>query len=168
MTDHTAASQDRDVTSAMLDVLAAMLPLYQRLLTLGEEKRRVLVRGDVAALQDIVKEEEKLVYAAGTLERRRAALQAALPEPDLTLPAWAATLAEPARSRATAVARELGETVSRLQRLNEINTRLVEHSLRFVHYSLSLLTHLAAPAVYSPGTDAAVAGPVQGLIDRKI
>ena len=168
MTDQSAASPDKDVTSALLDVLAQMLPLYQRMLALGEEKQRVLAKDDVTALQDIVRQEEQCVYAAGTLERRRAALQAALPQPEATLPVWAARRAGPARARAQERARELGGPVSRLRRLNEINTRLVEHSLRFVQYSLSLLTHLASPAVYGADSDAAPAAPLRGLIDRKI
>lgn len=168
MTEQTAPARGEGAADALLDVLAAMVPLYRRLLALGEDKRRVLAAGDVAALQGIVQEEEKLVYAAGKLEQRRAALQAAGPQPAPTLTAWADTLAEPARSRALAVARELGETVAPLRRLNEINTRLVEHSQRFVQYNLSLLTHLAAPAVYNPGNGAAPAAPARGIIDRKI
>lgn len=166
MTEQVSALQD--TTTALLDVLAAMLPLYQRLLVLGEKKRDVLAEGDVAALQDIVREEEKLVYVVGSLERRRAALQAALSSPAATLSEWAVTLTGPAQVRAQALARDLGNTLTQLRRLNEINTRLVEHSLRFVNYSLSLLTRLATPPVYGPGANTPATGPAQGLIDRKI
>ncbi|WP_171051767.1 flagellar protein FlgN [Alteribacter natronophilus] len=115
--------------------------VHKELLLLAEEKSSVIIRGEFSRLQEIVREETKLVSRASELENLRIdAAKAVLnnqaevenPAVEDLLPHLTDSEAETLRH----LRERLLETIRELQERNRRNDELLEDSLRLVNMTL--------------------------------
>ncbi|HHW26948.1 MAG TPA: flagellar protein FlgN [Firmicutes bacterium] len=129
--------------------LSEMACVLDRLIGLSEEKRDVLVRGDVSRLSELVASEEGLVTKLDQLEQERVRLHPFSDAKDSTEEAGSDGVSETLRKK-----------LLQLRRLNEVNMALVKSSLQVVQHGLKIL--LPQQSGYG---NASTTGPL--VFDRK-
>ncbi len=155
------------------ELWAETLTVYRAILAVSEKKRQILVSGSAAELETVTRQEEMLILQAGKLEGQRRAVGQELAtayrlEPEMImrdLPRYAPS-AEAVRLRE--LGDELIKIATDLQRLNQANTKLIEQALKFVNYSINLLSRTSAGPTYAPPGGADNGSAVRKLIDKKV
>jgi flagellar biosynthesis/type III secretory pathway chaperone len=152
------------VLKPLFAVVDAMLNVHQELLAIAQRKRDVLIRGDMEALNLIVKEENTLVFRVEKLEGERIAFGRLLAErigvaPEQLTAARVAELAGDAeeKHRMTSLTDELRQVIGQLQALNDTNKKLIEQSLQFIRTSIEVLSE--SPQVPTYGDKGASNAP---------
>ncbi|MEH7887035.1 flagellar protein FlgN [Bacillus sp. JJ1609] len=119
----------------LIESMAKLLKLHKSLLELALRKTGILEAEDVAALSELLKEEQAHILAIEKIEAERSRnagkrmlneLLEKMPDPER------ATLAE--------ISQELKEVITRIQVQNELNQGLITQSLKFISFSMSLIT----------------------------
>ncbi len=147
---------------------------YQALKAIGQEKEKRLIAADVPVIEQLTKEEEKLIAAISEQEAvRQRSLAAILPVCGLAgeQPTMAELLecAEGTyRARLKQANDALVSLASDLQAISDRNTRLIRQALSIVEYNLNLLTQPAeAPAYTAGGQSPERSQALRSLFDRK-
>lgn len=131
----------------LYEVLDNLVNLHRALYTLAVQKKDVLIKGDIDALNQITQQEQKLIKAVNATESARVQIvQDIFHEKGLSLTEH--TLLElmktltgvEEKSRLKEYREELIRIVSELREANELNQQLLEQSLSFVNHTLDLLT----------------------------
>jgi flagellar biosynthesis/type III secretory pathway chaperone len=126
-------------------LLSKHVAVYQELVSLGQEKTRILVTGDIKKLENLLTKETELLLAAGKLEKERHSLvqewsTVASWEPkDVTIEFIITQIDNPDKAGIQEKALELKGLVSELSEANRTNAELIERALQFVNYSLELM-----------------------------
>ncbi|THE12341.1 flagellar protein FlgN [Bacillus timonensis] len=123
-------------------LLKKILTLHQNLLKLSERKTDILKKGDIDALNDQMKEEQKYILAIKQLENERIAVVNQLLGPrvqDKTLSKCIEMASGPVRLELTGLHEELVKVTHDLKVLNELNQQLTHQSLQYVNMSLDML-----------------------------
>lgn len=158
----------------LIAVLEEMLSLYQAILTLSQEKRKVLVSANGQMLEQITKQEEILILQAGKLEKRR---EKAIDEIGLAYEFEAAEtnitklkeFADPdIASKLDELSSQLSKTFSELGATNKINTNLIKQALVFVNYNINMLAQSTASPTYAPVGKSGQSGNSRNWVDRKV
>lgn len=144
----------------MLVVVEQQINLLRDLSAMAERKSRVLVKGDMQALDTLIKGEQTLTYKLGRLEEQRFSLQAQIARAE-DMPPEALSLEEiisrvPAElaQRCSAVAEEFAKAVDNLQFHNQVNSELAQQAMAFTEYNLQILGAREASkgaTAYTPG-----------------
>jgi flagellar biosynthesis/type III secretory pathway chaperone len=140
-------------SSGMLDILQKQTDFYRQLLSLANEKKPVLIKGNIIRLEAITKEEESLIIKVGRLEEQRQALHKALaghfavaPE-ELSISELISRVNEPSKTKLTKIFAEINVIIGQIVEVNHTNNELINSSLEFVNFSLNLLTsHSTTPS----------------------
>ena len=129
----------------ILDVLKKMTALQKSLTALAKKKTDIVKIGDMEALQSLLKEENKHIYAIQQMEKRLKN------ETDLFLRKRGKAVENAKLADATEAASEndkealikaktaLTAQIEELNHQNQLNQELLEQSLQFVQMSLDLL-----------------------------
>ncbi|RFB11034.1 flagellar protein FlgN [Bacillus sp. HNG] len=123
-------------------LLKKILTLHQNLLKLAERKTDILKKGDIDALNDQMKEEQKYILAIKQLENERIALVdkwLGSRVKDKTLSKCIEMASEPVRSKLEEIHEELVKVTQDLKSLNDLNQQLTHQSLQYVNMSLDML-----------------------------
>ncbi|HEY8448925.1 MAG TPA: flagellar protein FlgN [Bacillota bacterium] len=134
--------------AATEELLAACASVYRELLDLARRKQEALISGRTADLEPIIGTEEALLGELAHLERR-----------------W---LEAGGLGRAVGTADELDRlrrTVTELRRISEQNVMLLQQALRYVEFSVRVLSPAQDATIYG-AQGAAVAGATR-VIDRR-
>ncbi|MGD8190286.1 flagellar protein FlgN [Brevibacillus ginsengisoli] len=131
----------------LYEMLDNLLNLHRALYTLAEQKKDVLIKGNVEALTLMTQQEQKLIKAVNASEAARSQVihdilaekGLSLAEPTLYELIKSLTSIEE-KSRLKSYREELIRIVSELRQANELNQQLLEQSLSFVNHSLDILT----------------------------
>ncbi len=119
----------------LIDSMAKLLKLHKSLLELAFKKTGILEAEDVAALTNLLKEEQTHIFAIEKLEieRRRITGDQTLSE---LLEKW------PDREKETLleISQDLQEVIRQIQQQNELNQELITQSLKFISFSMSLIS----------------------------
>ncbi len=129
----------------VLAVIKQMVTAYQELLQIQEQKRDLLVAGDVESLPALQQAELKMLSAVQRLEKERlTALQevfgAQASAESWTLQKLQSVASPVQRLQIRAAGEALQEAVRQVQALHDLNKRLIGQSLQYVQYTLDLLT----------------------------
>lgn len=158
----------------LTESMEAMVGHYQALKALGLEKEKRLVAADVPVIEQLTKEEEKLIAAISEQEAvRQRSLAAILPVCSLaneqpTLAELLAVADEPYRPRLHKANETLLQLAADLQASSDRNTRLIRQALSIVDYNLNLLTQPAEAPAYTAGGQSPERGQApRALFDRK-
>lgn len=158
----------------LVSLMAETVEVYRVILELSRTKKKVLVAASVGELSELTKQEEHLVLQIGKLEAARKKLIGdlasayALSVKQLTL----TKIKELADADTTKKLDELGTELSaitgELDRLNKMNSQLIQQALNYVNYTLNLLTQsTVGPNYAAKGADEA-APRSKALIDAKV
>ncbi|WP_378950672.1 flagellar protein FlgN [Pelosinus sp. sgz500959] len=139
----------------LLAVLSQMLSIYQAILTLSQQKNRILVAAKPQELETVTKSEEVLILQVGKLEEIREKLvkelmvlygmrdgRASLDE--LT------NVAQPAIIEKLEIfKKEFSKVMAEIGSLNKLNTELIKQALGFINYNINLLSQTAVGPTYA-------------------
>lgn len=162
--------------ATLLEMLEQLIELHQVLLVLAKEKTPVLVNNQVDELNSIVHKEHKLIKQVEELDRRRVQLTGEYlisrgynPDPRVRVSDLIKIVFKAEEKKALSdVQKRLFDSITELQKQNELNQKLIEQSLVFIDYTLDLF-------VKTPEQDAFYQHPNQspyitvrtGLFDTK-
>ncbi|WP_100405460.1 flagellar protein FlgN [Bacillus solitudinis] len=139
----------------IIQSLAELIRVHQQLNEAAIKKMDFIKKGDMSALETLVREESKLVSKLRITEliREKQVLtffneQGKVTE-DVTIGAMLPLLNEDEQSTLAKLQKALVQEVTILKRQNERNQSLVEESLRFVNLSLDLLMPSAEDISYT-------------------
>ncbi|EGW36516.1 flagellar protein FlgN [Desulfosporosinus sp. OT] len=122
--------------------LKSQVSLYEKLDSLERNKQKALIKNDIAEIEKITVQQERLLIEASRLEKERLLWAEAIggelgrvPQ-DLTL----AELAEhfPVLE---GVRLDLDNVIGRLREIHDINTKLLQQAMKIVEFTVGLLTH---------------------------
>jgi len=159
--------------ASLVEILETQARLYKDLLALAKEKQPVLVKGDLAKLEELTKKEREIVFQVGRLEEQRFKVQQVLANhfgvsgTELTISFLAKKIEDPFKTRLTGLGRELTVTLDELRNNNELNTQLIEQSLGYIDYMVNLLTSLDDTPTYQ-GQHGNNSQQTSRLFDKKI
>ncbi|MFS0821617.1 flagellar protein FlgN [Bacillus sp. 1P02SD] len=123
-------------------LLKKILTLHQNLLKLSEQKTDILKKGNIDALNDQMKEEQKYILAIKQLENERIVIVDKWLGPlvqDKTLSKCIEMASESVRSELTGLQEELVKVTHDLKTANDLNQQLTYQSLQYVNMSLDML-----------------------------
>lgn len=129
------------------EILSEQLSVHEKLLTLSEEKREVLIKGSLPGLEKILKEEHKLIQEAQYLEKDRHAMILQLAE-NLKVDSSQLTISflldvvkdDPINNRINKLKTNLGEVLKELTQVNELNAKLLQQSLEYIQTTMETIT----------------------------
>jgi flagellar biosynthesis/type III secretory pathway chaperone len=129
----------------LIELLEKHVKLHKGLLELANKKTEVLKKGDMEALSEMMKEEQKYIAAIKQIEKERilavekiiSALGHTQTEPTLTT--CIELVKEPERSALERLRDNLVAVIAELRNINELNQQLLQQSLQFVHMMLGMI-----------------------------
>lgn len=153
--------------------LEAILNLYQKLIEISGQKQKELVNGNMEEIDRLNKEEEILVFQASRLETerfRRARELAAyyeLPE-NAKLGELLEKAPPPEKEKLTVLLKKLLETIGEIDKINRENTALIQQSLKFINFTIDVLSQSDPSVTYSSGDNERKSENRSILLDKKV
>lgn len=135
----------------LVSTLKKILLLHQNLLTLSVQKTEILKKGDIVALNEQMKEEQKYILAIKQMENERIAIVDKLLGPrvqEKTLSKCIEVAREPIRSELAGLLEDFVKVTRDLKAVNELNQQLTHQSLQYVNMSLDMLLPQEQTATY--------------------
>lgn len=125
----------------LIELLEKHVKLHKGLLELANKKTEVLKKGDMEALNAIIKEEQKYIAAIDRVEQERVrAVNAMMGEADEpTLAACISQTEGTERAMLEKLRNDLSTVILELKNANQLNEQLTKQSLQFVHAMLDML-----------------------------
>lgn len=129
------------------EILSEQLSLHEKLLSLSQEKKEVLIKGSLPGLEKIIKEEHKFIQDAQYLERDRHAMILQLAE-SLKIDPTQITISflsevvkdDPIKERINHLKSNLEEVLKELTQVNELNAKLLQQSLEYIQTTMETIT----------------------------
>ncbi|MEK3992169.1 flagellar protein FlgN [Robertmurraya sp. FSL R5-0851] len=140
----------------LVTVMERLLDLYNSLLEKAYQKTKVIEKGDIDALNTLIKEEQKLLAAINKFEqvRQQVVRNFLTPfhveEENLTISTCLTYIDYSKKDKLADLREELLEVAQKLQKQNELNSELVKQSLQFVHMSLDMFYPKTPEFNYGP------------------
>lgn len=150
-----------NVMTEFTQVLTQENSLLEQLITLGEQKKAHIK--DVSMVANIASQEQKLLAALEQVESDRAELFDVVGQGQ-SLREWLAQDRIEGNEELVEEIAALGDNLSQLRSLNEINKQLMEESLTLVQFSLSLLVDQTPKTYARDGRKA----ETKSFFDRKV
>jgi hypothetical protein len=154
----------------LVSTLKKILLLHRNLLTLSERKTDILKKGDIDALNEQMKEEQKYILAIKQLENERIALVDKLLGPrvqEKTLSKCIEVATEPIQSELVELHDDLVKVTHDLKAVNELNQQLTHQSLQYVNMSLGMLLPQEQTATYCNPAGAKEKKQSRSMFDSK-
>ncbi|WP_449537809.1 flagellar protein FlgN [Ferdinandcohnia sp. Marseille-Q9671] len=129
-------------SESLVTLLKKILTLHQKLYKLSERKTDILKKGDIDALSEQMKEEQKYILAIRQLENERISVVDKILGPrvgEKTLSKCIEMTNEPVRTELEGLHKELVRVVHELKVINELSQELTHLSLQYVNMSLDML-----------------------------
>jgi len=127
----------------LMNVLKEETNCYETLLEIGDNKRNVIIEGDVPSLQDITAKEQELAGHISRLEKKRQEVindicQVTNNKPqEMTIQKLINVLNEPERSELKKIQQKLIEVVETFKSINDINKKLIQQSLELLDFTMN-------------------------------
>ncbi|MEK4201521.1 flagellar protein FlgN [Cytobacillus sp. FSL K6-0265] len=131
---------------ALLTVMERLISYHQSLYELAGKKTDMIKKGDMAALDQMLKDEQTHVATIKKLEQARIQIAATL-VPSIEKPTIADCIQglEQHDQQALLEKREqLASVIAKLKEKNQLNQQLIYHSLQYVNLSMNLVNPKAA------------------------
>lgn len=138
----------------LIDILEKQRELYKKLLEIAKAKQPVLVKGNLAKLEEFIKQEEQIVVQVGKLEEQRSRVHQALanhfhfPEPEITLSEIAAKVSAELSNKLSQVGDGLKDILNELKDVNNLNSVLIKQSLDYIEFTVNLITSMGETPSY--------------------
>ncbi|MFS0864957.1 flagellar protein FlgN [Fredinandcohnia sp. 179-A 10B2 NHS] len=154
----------------LTSLLSKILVLHQNLYKLSEHKTDILKKGDIDALNEHMKEEQKYLLAIRQLENERIGMVEKLLGPrvaEKTLTKCIEVVQESHKTQLTKLSEELVEIVNKLKDVNSLNQQLTHQSLQFVNMTLDMLVPQEQTVNYGKPTEAKEQKQSRPMFDSK-
>jgi flagellar biosynthesis/type III secretory pathway chaperone len=124
----------------LIELLEKHVKLHKGLLELANKKTEVLKKGDMEALNEIVKEEQKYIAAVNQVERERIRVvnEMVSESNEPTLTACISQTEGTERAMLERLRDDLAAVISELKNINLLNQQLTQQSLQFVNAMLDM------------------------------
>lgn len=141
---------------ALIDKMQELMHVHEHAYQLANQKKDVLIKGDIGSLAKIVQQENGMIKTMSNLEAERQQIVSDLVQQlgiasdppirlsDLLAKLPSSSLKEKLQDSYT----RLSKLLLDLQQLNQLNQQLIENSLAFVNYSLEIFTDTGQEQVY--------------------
>jgi len=163
---------EKDFTG-LLETMEKQSDVYERLLSLANEKQPVLVKGNIPELEKITKAEEILILQIGRLEEKRQVLHRslashfALSPGDLTVSELETLAGEEMAAKLKLLCEKMVGTLQKLETINRSNSYLIEKSLDYLDFSLNVITSDNTASSYN-GKEEKEKDKPSKIFDRKV
>lgn len=140
----------------LVTVMERLLELHKSLLEKAYEKTTVIEKGDIDALNTLIKDEQKLLPTINKLEqvRQQVVRNFLTPfhveEENFTISTCLTYINDTKKDKLVGLREELLEVAQTLQKQNELNSQLVKQSLQFVQMSLDMFYPKTPEFNYGP------------------
>lgn len=150
--------------------------IHEELLTLGEQKKHVLIANQVSELTKITNKESKLMKQVIEYEQhwltstsKFLEVKGLKPNPGMTMSELVKLVFNAEEKQALIDAQhQLLGTIQKLQELNALNQQMIEQSLSFIDYTLDLMTgDPGQDMVYQKPSQQMKSSKSKGLFDTK-
>jgi flagellar biosynthesis/type III secretory pathway chaperone len=160
-----------DSFNKVIQTLETMNTAHARMLELANEKRDLLVEGNIQGLQHLIQLESKCADEIERLEQQRLRevqafmMQSGLAGDSYTLEDLIKAVDDADRkSQLQSIAQALRSKIKAIAELNESNQQLIQTSISFIQYSVGLLVKNEPAIGYGPNATKHYAN----LLDAKI
>ncbi|WP_078543845.1 flagellar protein FlgN [Litchfieldia alkalitelluris] len=131
-------------TTIIIDLLRKLYTLHSALNQLALKKTDILKNGDIPALDEHLKEEQKYILAIRQLENERVErmkleFQRFGINGEQTLSSYIECINEPEKSKLTELQHQLVEEMLKLKQQNELNQQLTSQSLQSINMTLDMI-----------------------------
>jgi flagellar biosynthesis/type III secretory pathway chaperone len=140
----------------LVTVMERLLDLHNSLLEKAYQKTTVIEKGDIDALNTLIKEEQKLLPTINKFEqvRQQVVRNFLTPfhveEENFTISTCLTYIDVSKKEKLAELREELLEVAQKLQKQNELNSELVKQSLQFVQMSLDMFYPKTPEFNYGP------------------
>lgn len=159
----------------LIETVELLLAEHEKLLEIEEAKKRALIDGDMAKLQDIVNEEVQFVRKVEKLEEKRMKLGKQIAqEKGIRLEELTASKLSEMETDQERVAKinlltgRFVKVIGELKASNELNGRLIRQSLDLVQRSIDLMTDQVDNGTYTDKGDAGSALGRRRVFDTQV
>jgi len=139
---------------SLLEILDEQSLVYQKLIDLMENKQQAIIKDDLNQLEEIVAQEGALAKSLTVLEKKRLdivgqlAKELDLQDENITLSQLGEYLPEKYQVYYKKLKEKLKDSLKTVTELNKTNEDLLQASLAYVNFSLSLLAGMQNNASY--------------------
>ncbi|WP_216830369.1 flagellar protein FlgN [Alkalihalobacterium elongatum] len=159
---------------AVIAVLADLIKVHKELNQIAVEKTEVVKKGEMAALDMLIKKESPFIHHLGKLEEKRVLAveqfinEKGLVTEDVTMKQLIERAPQEEQTLLLKLYRALLSEIDILKKNNQLNQQLIEDSLRFVNLSLDLLTPEPEEVTYQrPTKNQYETGSSRSIFDSK-
>lgn len=141
----------------LINVLERQNMIYKDILEISRGKTKVIVEGRVSELDRMTGLEQKMVFRAGCLDKRREELlrqitnKAGINADRVSMGLLLDKAGDGLKERFLRIRNDLCETLGQLKEVNDLNSRLIEKSLEYIKLSLSIVTDNTSGIAYGGG-----------------
>lgn len=162
-----------EIFAGLIGILEKQTNLYRELLKISHEKQQELIGGTLAVLENLTKREELLIYQIGRLEEERIRCAGLIAErhnlvESASMQELSLKAAVGERERLEELSGILDGIIHELSRHNTENMDLIRHSLKYINFSINVLTRPEGQSGIYNAEREVKAGNVVRLIDRKV
>jgi flagellar biosynthesis/type III secretory pathway chaperone len=140
----------------LVTVMERLLDLHKDLLDKANQKTTIIEKGDMDALNTLIKEEQKLLPTINKFEQVRQQVVRSyltpfhVEEENFTISTCLQYIDESNKGKLAFLREELLGVAQTLQKQNELNSQLVKQSLQFIHMSLDMFYPKTPEFNYGP------------------
>lgn len=152
----------------LLLVLEKLLKLHKSLYQIAQDKTEVLKKGDIEALNQLMKNEQSHISAIQMIDKERAEIISKMipKQKNPTLRDCIALLDKPEVDKIVSIQEQLLSQITLLKEVNELNQDLLTQSLQYVSLNLDFLLPNQS-VTYSKEQDSEQDLPNLSLFDSK-
>lgn len=157
-------------------LLEDQIKIFKKMLELARNKQQVLVKGSIETLDQLTKDERKILTEISQIEQERMvttqkiAEALNLKEDKIRMTDLLGVIPGEYKVSLEEMHHELLRILSELEEINEQNTELINNSLKVVNFSLNLLTEdkQKSPTYSNKGEDKAQMSKISRILDKRV
>lgn len=129
----------------IIEILNKEYAYYKDLLELSNKKKAIVVEGKVSELDSIVRVEQNMIFDLGQLEKLREQELKKLcgmleVDGKTNISQLNGYISKQSAEKLMELQKNLGNTISELQNVNNVNGQLIQQSLDYIEYSVNMVT----------------------------
>lgn len=154
-------------------LMSELLRIYQEILALSKQKKNLLVAGNPAALDKVVKQEEVMIVRAGKIDAARQQVIAVIvtkagsDHAGVTMSDLLVLAPESVAAGLRSTSQQFERVLTELKVQNSLNTQLLKQALNLVNFNINLLTQNSVGQTYSPRGSHGQSVQGRTMFDRK-
>jgi hypothetical protein len=148
--------------------------IYKEVLEVAKQKKQIIVEGKMKELDDITSKEQAIILSIGKLESiREAILKNIVNELDIdeaqNISQLSKYLDDKSKKKILAIRDKFKDILIGVRNQNDLNNKLIQHSLEYIEFNKNLLTSLENQgSTYSSNADEKDIKIKNNLFDAKI